>query len=119
MAKTELRAPSVGVLKRVVLGRAFSSSRLEHTLLPKVLALPVFASDALSSVAYATGEILIVLFLASSAPQAYVMPIALAISTLSDKVVRAASVMGSIRERRSNATGSSADGSTTCPRASR
>ena len=32
----------------------FSSAHLEHTLLPKVLALPVFASDALSSVAYAT-----------------------------------------------------------------
>ena len=53
MAKTELRAPSVGVLKRVVLGRAFSSSRLEHTLLPKVLALPVFASAVL--VAHLTG----------------------------------------------------------------
>jgi amino acid transporter len=87
MAKTDLSAVSAGVLKRVVLGRAFSSSRLEHTLLPKVLALPVFASDALSSVAYATGEILIVLFLASSAPQAYVMPIALAISTLMAVVV--------------------------------
>ena len=46
MAKTDLSAVSAGVLKRVVLGRAFSSARLEHTLLPKVLALPVFASDA-------------------------------------------------------------------------
>ena len=55
--------------------------------MPKVLALPVFASDALSSVAYATGEILIVLFLASSAPQAYVMPIAVAISALMAVVV--------------------------------
>ena len=40
-------------------GRAFTSHKLEHTLLPKSLALPVFASDALSSVAYATGEIFI------------------------------------------------------------
>jgi amino acid transporter len=87
MAKTELPAASTGVLKRVVLGRAYTSSRLEHTLLSKVLALPVFASDALSSVAYATGEILIVLFLASSAPQRYVMPIAIAISTLMAVVV--------------------------------
>jgi amino acid transporter len=75
------------VLKRIVLGRAFASNRLEHTLLPKILALPVFASDALSSVAYATGEILIVLFLASSAPQNYVLPIAVAISLLMAVVV--------------------------------
>src|SRR5246127_3154349 len=39
------------------------SDRLGHTLLPKKIALPVFASDALSSVAYATEEILIVLSL--------------------------------------------------------
>src|SRR6201999_3888920 len=39
------------------------SDRLGHTLLPKKLALPVFASDALSSVAYATEEILLVLSL--------------------------------------------------------
>src|SRR5215468_1677920 len=37
------------------------SEHLGHTLLPKKIALPVFASDALSSVAYATEEILIVL----------------------------------------------------------
>src|SRR6202042_11018 len=37
------------------------SDRCGHTLLPKRIALPVFASDALSSVAYATEEILIVL----------------------------------------------------------
>ena len=50
------RRPSA--CKRILVGRAFASAQLEHTLLPKVLALPVFASDALSSVAYATGEIL-------------------------------------------------------------
>ena len=69
-------------LKRVVLGRAFASHRLEHTLLPKVLALPVFASDALSSVAYATGEILVALALVTSHPDPYVMPIAAAIAAL-------------------------------------
>ena len=41
------------------------SGKLEHTLLPKVLALPVFSSDALSSVAYASDEILRVLLIAS------------------------------------------------------
>ena len=49
------------VLKRVLLGRKMSSDRLHETLLPKKLALPIFASDALSSVAYAPDEILIML----------------------------------------------------------
>ena len=49
-----------GVVKRLLLGRPVRSDRLGHTLLPKRIALPVFASDALSSVAYATEEILIV-----------------------------------------------------------
>ena len=38
-----------------------ATSAMGHTLLPKVIALPVFSSDALSSVAYATQEILLVL----------------------------------------------------------
>src|SRR5215470_14093118 len=51
----------LGAAKRVLVGRPMQSERLGHTLLPKRIALPVFASDALSSVAYATEEILIVL----------------------------------------------------------
>src|SRR5215472_14661094 len=47
--------------KRLLVGRPMQSEHLGHTLLPKKIALPVFASDALSSVAYATEEILIVL----------------------------------------------------------
>ena len=43
------------------------SDRLGETLLPKKLALPVFASDALSSVAYAPDEILLTLGLAGGA----------------------------------------------------
>jgi amino acid transporter len=50
--------------KRLVLGRPMRSDRLGHTLLPKRIALPVFASDALSSVAYAPDEILLTLALA-------------------------------------------------------
>jgi amino acid transporter len=73
--------------KRVLVGRAFSSHQLEHTLLPKVLALPVFASDALSSVAYATGEILLALTLATTTPNRYVMPISIAIALLMAIVV--------------------------------
>ena len=50
-------------LKRMVVGRALRSDRLHDTFLPKRIALPVFASDALSSNAYATQEILLVLSL--------------------------------------------------------
>src|SRR5712692_9688393 len=49
-----------GLTKRLLVGRPVQSEQLGHTLLPKKIALPVFASDALSSVAYATEEILIV-----------------------------------------------------------
>jgi amino acid transporter len=49
------------VLKRVIIGSPVSSERVGHSLLAKRLALPIFASDALSSVAYATQEILLVL----------------------------------------------------------
>ena len=52
-----------GLTKRVLVGRPMQSEHLGHTLLPKKIALPVFASDALSSVAYATEEILLVLSL--------------------------------------------------------
>jgi amino acid transporter len=56
--------PSLGDLsKRLFVGRPLRSTQLGETLLPKKLALPVFASDALSSVAYATEEILLVLSL--------------------------------------------------------
>ena len=70
------------MLKRVLVGRAVASDRLEYSLLPKVLALPVFSSDALSSVAYATEEILRVLLIASVGTVAIAMPISLAIGAL-------------------------------------
>ena len=56
---------SIGdIARRLLLGRKLASSRLDHTLLPKRVALPVFASDPLSSVTYATQEILVILTLA-------------------------------------------------------
>jgi len=70
------------VFKRLLVGRAVASSGLEHTLLPKFLALPVFSSDALSSVAYATEEILHVLLAGTIAASVYVMPIAGCIAAL-------------------------------------
>ena len=60
-----LHLPVVSVtgraLKRLVVGRAMRSDKLGETLLPKKLALPIFASDALSSVAYAPDEIFLTL----------------------------------------------------------
>ncbi|WP_024287417.1 APC family permease [Cellulomonas sp. KRMCY2] len=52
---------AVSLPKRLLVGRPLSSERLGDTLLPKFLALPVFCSDPLSSNAYATEEILLVL----------------------------------------------------------
>jgi amino acid transporter len=54
-------------MKRLVVGRPLRSDRLTEQLLPKRIALPVFASDPLSSVAYATQEILLVLTLGGMA----------------------------------------------------
>ena len=51
------------IARRVLIGRPLASSRLGDTLLPKRVALPVFASDPLSSVTYATQEILVILTL--------------------------------------------------------
>jgi amino acid transporter len=55
------------VAKRLVIGRPVASSRLGEATLPKRLALPIFASDALSSVTYATQEIIIMLTIAGLA----------------------------------------------------
>ncbi|HSJ50326.1 MAG TPA: APC family permease, partial [Actinomycetota bacterium] len=71
---------STAALKRVLVGRAFASHKLEHQLLPKFLALPVFSSDPLSSNAYATEEMMLVLALAGAASFRLMLPIALAIA---------------------------------------
>ena len=71
--------PIVDTAKRLFVGRALRSDRLEGTLLPKWLALPVFASDALSSNAYATQEILLVLALGGYALYALGPWVALAV----------------------------------------
>ncbi|MFC7450466.1 APC family permease [Rhodococcus daqingensis] len=53
----------VHTARRLILGRALRNERLGEQLLSKRLALPIFASDPLSSVAYATQEILLILSL--------------------------------------------------------
>lgn len=67
-------------VKRVLIGRKLESSSLGQTLLPKRIALPVFASDALSSVAYAPDEILITLSLAGAAGFAFSWKIGIAVA---------------------------------------
>src|SRR3954452_17750508 len=54
-------ASATAALTRTVIGEPLRSDRLDDTLLPKRLALPVFCSDPLSSVAYATEQIVLVL----------------------------------------------------------
>ncbi len=66
--------------KRLLLGRKLRSTQLGETLLPKRIALPVFASDALSSVAYAPDEILLTLSLAGLAAYAYSWKIAILVA---------------------------------------
>ncbi|MEO6881906.1 MAG: amino acid permease [Mycobacteriaceae bacterium] len=67
------------VAKRLLLGRPFRSDSLGHTLLPKRIALPVFASDAMSSVAYAPEEIFTVLSVAGVSAYVYTPWIGLAV----------------------------------------
>jgi len=69
-------------VKRLLVGSPKSSGELEHTLLPKVIALPVFSSDPLSSNAYATQEALLVLALAGAAGLNLILPISIAVATL-------------------------------------
>ena len=68
--------------KRLLLGRKLRSTQLGETLLPKRIALPVFASDALSSVAYAPDEILLTLSLAGLTAYAYSWKIALLVAVV-------------------------------------
>ncbi|SCG49058.1 Amino acid transporter [Micromonospora siamensis] len=74
-----LVARPTSLLKRLLVGRPFRSDRLQHTLLPKRIALPVFASDALSSVAYAPDEILLTLSIAGASAYLFSPWIALAV----------------------------------------
>lgn len=73
--------------KRILIGRALRSDKLGETLLPKRIALPVFASDPLSSVAYAPGEVLLVLSVAGVSAYNFSPWIALAVVVLMFTVV--------------------------------
>jgi amino acid transporter len=76
-----------GLPKRLFVGRPLTSGQLGETLLPKRIALPIFSSDALSSVAYATQEIVLVLSLAGLGFYHYTPWLALAVVVLMGAVV--------------------------------
>jgi len=80
-ASTSAAQPGLGyLLKRVFLGRPLATARLEHERLGKPTALAVFSSDNMSSVAYATEEILRILVPAVGiAAFAFVMPITISV----------------------------------------
>jgi len=75
------------VSKRILLGRKLRSAQLGETLLPKRIALPVFASDALSSVAYAPDEVFIMLSLAGASAYVWSWKIAIAVALVMAAVI--------------------------------
>jgi amino acid transporter len=81
MTLTDLE-PRSPKLKRIFVGRPMASGEFEETLLPKWLALPIFASDPLSSVAYATEAALVVLVATTATAAHLAFPISVAIATL-------------------------------------
>ncbi len=78
--RPESQVGRTDVVKRLVLGRKLRSAQLHETLLPKRIALPVFASDPLSSVAYSPDEIFLTLSLAGVGAYTYSWKIGLVIA---------------------------------------
>src|SRR5687767_554557 len=80
------RLDILGGLKRLLVGKALRNEQAAHERLSKKVALAVFSSDALSSTAYATEEILLVLAVAvafgSAGAFGYVIPVSIGIAIL-------------------------------------
>ena len=75
------------IVKRLLVGAPMPLAQARHERLSKSVALAVFASDPLSSVAYATEEILLVLMLGGTAALSYSLPVAMGIAALLAVVV--------------------------------
>ncbi len=86
-APTSLWSRFMRLLRVAIIGTPLASRQLAHERLTKIKALAVLSSDALSSVAYATEQILIILILAGSAALTYSVPIMFAILALLTAVV--------------------------------
>src|SRR5579863_6188897 len=69
-------------VRRFFLGRPMSTQQLEDELLPIPLALPIFAADAISSVAYATEAAMVVLLTVSLHAMRLALPISIAVAAL-------------------------------------
>ncbi len=76
------RTDRFDIVKRFLVGRPRATGEMEDTLLSKTLALPVFASDPLSSVAYATESGLVVLVAASATAAHFILPVSFVIAAL-------------------------------------
>ncbi|MCT9002335.1 APC family permease [Microbacterium sp. PMIC_1C1B] len=70
------------IAKRILIGDPLTTEELEGQLLPKKMALPIFASDALSSVAYAPQELLMILLIGGTAFLAFSPWVAAAVIAL-------------------------------------
>jgi len=82
---TDRTAPVYSVLKRLLVGRPLATAEQEHQRLPKVIALSTFSSDAISSTAYATEEILFVTAVGTSSLAlglSKLVPLSLAVAVL-------------------------------------
>jgi amino acid transporter len=77
----------VQTLRKLIFGKPLPTEQALHQRLPKFLALPVFASDAISSSAYATEEIMLALLVAGAGALHYSVPVAGAIALLFIMVV--------------------------------
>ena len=77
----------ISAVKRLFVGSPLATAQARHERLSKTSALAVFSSDALSSVAYATEEILLVLVVAGTAALVYSIPFGIAIAVLIAVVV--------------------------------
>lgn len=75
------------ILKRVLVGRPISSHEEAHHRLPKRIALAVFSSDALSSSAYATDEVLLALVIGGAAAMQFAVPIGLGVAVVLGVVI--------------------------------
>ena len=73
--------------KRILLGQKLRSSQLGETLLPKKIAFPVFASDALSSVAYAPDEVFIMLSIAGASAYSWSWKVGIAVAVVMAAVI--------------------------------
>lgn len=80
--ETTQRHVPTSLLHRILIGRPLPTAEAPHQTIGKAIGLAVFASDALSSTAYATEEILFVLILAGTGAFSLSLPIAIAIAVL-------------------------------------